>query len=62
MDDILVTLRALLELGAPAIYLVMLFTLWREYRRLNDLLIEILRERRSSRRTPSDNGAHSESA
>jgi hypothetical protein len=61
MDDILTVIRALLELGAPAIYLVMLFTLWRENRRLNDLLVEILRERRS-RRTPSDNGAHSESA
>jgi hypothetical protein len=62
MDDILTVIRTLLELGSPAIYLMMLFTLWRENRRLNDLLVEILRERRSSRRTPSDNGAHSESA
>jgi hypothetical protein len=62
MDDILTAIRALLELGAPAIYLVMLFTLWRENRRLNDLLVEILRERRSSRRSHGDNGAHGESA
>jgi len=62
MDDILAAVRTLLELGSPAIYLVMLFALWRENRRLNDLLVEILRERRSPRRTPSDNGAHSESA
>ena len=61
MDDILTSIRALLELGAPAIYLAMLFTLWRENRRLNDLLVEVLRERRG-RRSPSDNGAHGESA
>jgi len=49
MDDILTAIRALLELGAPAIYLLMLFTLWRENRRLNDLLVEILRERTTTR-------------
>jgi hypothetical protein len=61
MDDILAAVRTLLELGSPAIYLAMLFTLWRENRRLNDLLVEVLRERRS-RRSHSDNGAHGESA
>lgn len=56
MDDILNAVRALLELGSPAVYLIIVFTLWKENRRLTDLIIELMRERRGNgaRRASND--------
>lgn len=46
MVEVVEGIRMLLDLGTPAIYLVIIFVLWREYRNVINEMIEILKRYR----------------
>lgn len=44
MTEMLSVLKQILELGSPAVYLIILVAVWREYRQTVQLLVQLLRE------------------